>query len=98
MKMIIDDTLIAYLEELSRLHLSDAEKEAAKTELSGILAHIDLLGKLDTADVETDSHLFGAVNVFREDIEAPSMDREQLLANAPVQKDGCFQVPRTVEG
>ena len=27
----------------------------------------------------------------------PSMDREELLRNAPNQKDGCFQVPKTVE-
>lgn len=96
--MQIDDTLIAYLEELSRLRLSGEEKEAAKTELSRILDYMDTLSELDTEDVAAATHPHAFTNAFREDEVAPSMDRDRLLANAPRKKDGCFQVPRTVEG
>ena len=93
----IDDNLIKYLEELSRLRLSHEEEEKAKSELTKILEYIDMLNELDTADVEPMSHPFPYTNNFREDECRESTDRELILKNAPQQKDGCFKVPTTVE-
>ena len=59
-----------------------------------MLDYIDKLGELDTEGVEPMSHVFPVQNVFREDIVTNSDTREQLLANAPEQKDGMFMVPR----
>jgi len=95
--MQIDDKLIAYLEELSRLRLSPREQEAAKVQLGDILTYIDQLGELDTTDVEALSHPFSFTNFFREDEMRPSFDRDLMLQNAPQQKDGCFKVPKAVE-
>jgi aspartyl-tRNA(Asn)/glutamyl-tRNA(Gln) amidotransferase subunit C len=93
----IDDNLITYVEELSRLRLSEEEKAETKEKLGDILRYIDKLAELDTAQVEAVSHPFSFTNVFRDDEVAQSFDREAILRNAPRQKDGCFQVPRTVE-
>ncbi len=95
--MILDIKLIEYLEELSRLKLSDEEKEKVKKDLSGILSYVDSLNELDTTDVEPMSHPFDFTNNFRKDEVKPSFDRELILKNAPKKKDGCFQVPKTVE-
>ncbi len=95
--MIIDDKLIDYLKELSRLNLSEEEEERAKKDLGSILNYIDKLGELDTEGVEEMSHPFGYTNNFREDEAVASSDRELILKNAPQQKDGCFKVPKTVE-
>lgn len=95
--MKIDKSLIAYLEELSRLRLSGAEQKEMAESLERILGYIDLLSALDTTGVEELSHPFPSVNCFREDAVAPSFDRDRMLAGAPKQKDGCFQVPKTVE-
>lgn len=96
--MKIDDELIAYLEELSRLRLPDEEREAAKENLAGILEYMSVLDELNMENTEAVSHPFPFTNRFREDEAAPSFEREKLLANAPRQKDGCFRAPRTVEG
>ncbi len=93
----VDDNLIKYLEELSRLTLTKEEEERSKAELNKILDYIDMLGELDTEDVEPMSHPFAYTNNFREDVCVPSADRESILKNAPQQKDGCFKVPTTVE-
>lgn len=93
----IDDTLIKYLEELSRLRLSEAEEGRAKGELSKILGYIDMLNELDTDSVEPMSHPYEYTNNFREDEVVASSDRDDILKNAPQQKDGCFKVPTTVE-
>lgn len=93
----IDDNLIKYLEDLSRLTLTTQEEERAKSELSKILSYIDMLNELDTDNVEPMSHPYEYTNNFREDEVMESSDRNDILKNAPQQKDGCFKVPTTVE-
>lgn len=93
----IDDELIKYLEELSRLTLTEDEEKKAKEDLTKILDYIDTLNQLDTDNVEPMSHPFPYTNNFREDECKPSEERELILKNAPQQKDGCFKVPTTVE-
>lgn len=95
--MKIDDTLITYLEDLSRLSLTDEEKLDTRENLAKILAHIDKLAELDVTGIEPLSHPFPSVNCFREDEAFASFDRQTILAAAPDQKDGCFKVPKTVE-
>lgn len=95
--MKIDDKLITYLEDLSRLKLSDEEQSKAKDDLGKILDYIDKLNELDTTDVEAVSHPFTFTNNFRVDEVKESTDRELILKNAPQKKDGCFKVPKTVE-
>ena len=60
-----------------------------------MLDYIDKLKELDTEGVEPMPHLFPESNVFREDIVANGDDSEEILRNAPEQRDGMFVVPRT---
>ena len=88
MANIISDETIEYVGILSKLELSDQEKEQAKKDMGRMLDYIDMLNELDTSQVEPMSHVFPVVN---ED------QRDEILVNAPEQKDGQFQVPKTVE-
>ena len=96
MANIIDDETIEYVSILAKLELSEEEREQAKKDMGRMLDYIDKLGELDTEGVEPMSHVFPVQNVFREDIVSNSDTREQLLNNAPEQKDGMFMVPRIV--
>lgn len=96
MANIIDDETIEYVSILAKLELSEEEREQAKKDMGRMLDYIDKLGELDTEGVEPMSHVFPVQNVFREDIVINSDMREQLLTNAPEQKDGMFVVPRIV--
>ena len=91
----ITDETIEYVSILAKLELSDEEREQAKTDMSRMLEYIDKLGELNTEGVEPMSHVFPVENVFREDVITNSDIREQLLSNAPEQKDGMFMVPKT---
>ena len=91
----ITDETIEYVSILAKLELSDEEREQAKTDMSRMLEYIDKLGELNPEDVEPMSHVFPGENVFREDVITNSDTREQLLSNAPEQKDGMFMVPKT---
>ena len=97
MANIISDETIEYVGILAKLELSDEEKEQAKTDMGRMLDYIDKLGELDTSDVEPMSHVFPVQNVFREDVVTNRDKREQVLLNAPQEKDGMFVVPRTFE-
>lgn len=95
--MQITGELVKYLEKLGRIRLTPEQENATEKDLQEILSYMETLNELDTQGVEPLSHSFPVTNVFHEDEVIPSMDREALLANAPNQKDGCFQVPKTVE-
>ncbi|MCH5249952.1 MAG: Asp-tRNA(Asn)/Glu-tRNA(Gln) amidotransferase subunit GatC [Lachnospiraceae bacterium] len=97
MANIINDETIEYVSILAKLELSDEEKEQAKKDMGRMLDYIDKLGELDTDGVEPMSHVFPIQNVFREDVVSNYDTREELLSNAPEQKDGMFMVPRTFE-
>ena len=97
MANIINDETIEYVGILAKLELSEEEKEQAKKDMGRMLDYIDKLGELDTNGVEPMSHVFPVQNVFREDAVSNSDIREELLSNAPEQKDGMFVVPKTFE-
>ena len=97
MANIISDETIEYVGILAKLELSGEEKEAAKKDMGRMLDYIDQLGELDTEGVEPMSHVFSVQNVFREDVVTNGDMREDILKNAPGEKDGMFIVPRTFE-
>lgn len=96
MANIIDDKTIEYVGILAKLELSEEEKQEAKKDMGRMLDYIDKLNELDTEGVEPMTHVFPVSNVFREDVAAGGDDRDNILANAPEQKDGAFKVPKTV--
>lgn len=97
MANIISDETIEYVGILAKLELSGEEKEQAKKDMGSMLDYIDKLGELDTQGVEPMSHVFPVKNVFREDVVTNENIREEILKNAPGEKDGMFVVPRTFE-
>ncbi|MBQ3512639.1 MAG: Asp-tRNA(Asn)/Glu-tRNA(Gln) amidotransferase subunit GatC [Lachnospiraceae bacterium] len=97
MANVISDDTIEYVGILAKLELNQEEKEQAKKDMESMLDYIDKLNELDTEDVVPMSHTFSVHNVFREDVVTNGDDRENMLFNAPEQKDGAYQVPKTVE-
>ncbi|MCQ2525290.1 MAG: Asp-tRNA(Asn)/Glu-tRNA(Gln) amidotransferase subunit GatC [Lachnospiraceae bacterium] len=97
MANVISDETIEYVGILAKLELNDEEKEQAKKDLAEMLDYIDELGELDTTGVEPMSHVFPVNNVFREDVVTNGDDSENILKNAPGEKDNMFLVPKTFD-
>ena len=97
MANIISDETIEYVGILAKLELSEEEREQAKADMGSMLDYIDKLNELDTTGVEPMSHVFPVNNVFREDVVTNEDDRDNILKNAPEEKDGSFMVPKTVD-
>ncbi len=97
MANVISDETIEYVGILAKLELSDDEKEKAKADMGKMPDYIDKLNELDTSNVEPMSHVFPVNNVFREDVVTNGDDRENILKNAPEERDGAFVVPKTFD-
>ena len=67
-------------------------------QLNKILEYVEKLNELDTENVKPLSHPIEGVNVFREDIVQPSVDREDALKNAPSKNEEFFKVPKVIGG
>lgn len=78
---------------LSRLRLTPEELAAMTTQLDQIVGYVHQLSELNTDDVEPMAHAVELRNVFAEDVERPSLPREEALANAPRHDDACFLAP-----
>lgn len=97
MANVISDETIEYVGILAKLELDAEEKEQAKSDMASMLDYIDKLNELDTEGVEPMSHVFPVNNVFREDVVTNGDDRENILKNAPEEKNGMFNVPKTFD-
>jgi aspartyl-tRNA(Asn)/glutamyl-tRNA(Gln) amidotransferase subunit C len=63
-----------------------------QVQLSSILEHIAAIDRLDTDAIPPTAQVVALANVFRPDVESESLPRDALLANAPRQQDGFFEV------
>ena len=92
----IDESTMENLEILSKLSLSENERESAISELEKILSYVDKLGELDTSDVEPLIQVMPVENVLREDEVSNGDGVIDTLANAMLAKENMFAVPKTV--
>ena len=81
---------------LARLDLNDAEAERMTQQLAGMLEHFRDVDALDLSNVEPLTQPIPLSNVLRDDIVAPSLDRDEVLGSAPAAQDGRFRVPPIV--
>lgn len=88
---------IEYIALLARLKLTYEEKGLFSKQLSSIIGYIDKLNQLNTSDIEPTSHVLPMKNIFREDKQDISLNKDKVLENAPSQKGGFYKVPRIIE-
>lgn len=89
---------VEHIAELARLSLTDREKALFREQLSAILDYAAAIQQVDTSAIPPTATVLPLRNVMREDIVAPSMPREDVLANAPDAAEGCFRVGAILEG
>jgi aspartyl-tRNA(Asn)/glutamyl-tRNA(Gln) amidotransferase subunit C len=85
---------VEHVATLARLTLSADEIEQLTDQLGVILDHAEDVAALDLEGVEPTAHPLPLSNVLRPDEVRPSLDRDEVLAQAPEAEDGRFRVPR----
>jgi aspartyl-tRNA(Asn)/glutamyl-tRNA(Gln) amidotransferase subunit C len=84
----------AYVARLARIDLTEDELDLYAGQLAVVLDHAAQVAALDTTGVEPTAHPLPLQNVLRADEPRPSLDRDEVLAQAPAVEDHRFLVPR----
>ena len=100
MKITRKDVL--HVAELAHLELTEAEVDLYCQQLDSILAYVDKLNELDTAQVEPMAQsLTGVAGVeghaLREDVVTSSDVADAVLSIAPDPSKPYFRVPKVIE-
>ena len=88
---------VRYTAQLARLAITDAEAESFQRQLDKVLEHIEALTQVDVDGVEPMTHVMPVQNVLRSDEPRESLDREDVLRNAPAQLQNLIQVPNILD-
>ena len=83
-------------EAMAKLDLSDVERQQVSDFVSKLIESFAALSSVNTDDTEPMYTVLDVCNVFREDVSAKMLTREELLINAPMKHNGFFQVPKTI--
>ncbi len=94
MKITKDEVM--HVANLARLDMDEASIEKFADQIGTILEYVGVLNRVDTQGVTPTSHAISLTNVFREDQEKKTLERDQALANAPQKEDGNFVVPKII--
>lgn len=87
---------VEHVAVLARLDLNAEEAERITAQLDNILTYVAKLDELDTEGVPLTTHSQNVANAFREDEVHESLDRNQALANGPLENGESFIVPRVL--
>ncbi len=90
-KITRDD--VAHVAELARLAIDDDELDLFTDQLAAVLDHAADVEALDVGEVPPTSHPLPLQNVLRADEVRPTLDRAEVLSQAPSVEDDRFRVP-----
>ncbi len=96
MTVKITDEMIAYTATLAQLSLADVQALDIRGDMEKMLDYVNILREPDTSETEALVNVLPQHNVLREDVVTNGDGSKAALANAPVQRDGGFLVPRTI--
>ncbi len=88
---------VRHIARLARVGLSDDEVPRLQSQLSEILDYFRRLQEVDTENVPPTAHTLAMHNIMRDDEPQPSIDKEEVLANAPQREDDRFRVRAILE-
>lgn len=88
---------VKYVASLAKIAITDDEAARLTAELDTILGYVRQLEAVDTTGLEPTYQVTGLKNVTRPDeIIDYGTTREDLLKNAPRQRDGYIEVPKVL--
>lgn len=88
----------AHVARLARLELERNELAHFTEQLAGVMEHFADIDALDLDGVDPMTQPYPLVNVLRDDVVGPCLDRDEVLAEAPATEDGRFLVPPILGG
>ena len=82
--------------KLARLEFNEEEIIRFQADLNNILDYIDVLGEINTDEVEPLVQIHETGVKLREDIIREALTVQEAMKNAPASEDGALIVPKVV--
>lgn len=90
----IDSAEVVRLAGLARIDLTEDEVTRLAGELDVIVQAVATVSEVAGSGVPATSHPIPLTNVFRDDVPGETLDRDEVLSQAPEAEDGKFAVPQ----
>ena len=89
---------ITHLAKLARLKFEAGELTSLTNDIEAIVDYVNLLSEVDLDDIEPTAHVTPMVNVYRPDEVGETMEKRDVLDNAPATLDDDYiKVPVVIE-
>ena len=95
--MKVDVATVRRLAELSKLSFSENEETEMVDGLNEMIAFVDKLKEMDTANVEPLVFMTEETNVLREDVVEAPISQADALRSAPSKDMYYFRVPKVIK-
>lgn len=95
--MKIQEETVQHIAHLARLQFQGEEVKAIQQDLNNMIAFMDKLSELDTANVEPLVFMSEEINVLREDISEDTLTVQDALKNAPKKDSDYFRIPKVLD-
>ena len=95
--MAVTKSDVYYVAELARLELGEDEAKQLNKDMNQILEYMELLGEIDTSDIEPLKHVTELRAPMRKDVAKEPLNHDEALKNAPDADSDYFRVPKIIE-
>jgi aspartyl-tRNA(Asn)/glutamyl-tRNA(Gln) amidotransferase subunit C len=95
--MKVEVATVRRLAELSKLSFSENEENDMVDGLNEMIAFVDKLKEMDTANIEPLVFMTEETNVLREDVVEAPISQADALRNAPSKDMYYFRVPKVIK-
>jgi aspartyl-tRNA(Asn)/glutamyl-tRNA(Gln) amidotransferase subunit C len=89
---------VEHVAHLARLGLTEEELTRLEGQLNHILDQYEILARLDTEAIPPTAQTIELENILRDDVAAPSLPVEDVLAIAPETEGDFLVVPAIIGG
>ncbi len=93
----VDQQTVRRIAHLARIRLDEDHVDAMRDELNAILAFVEQLDEVDTAEVQPMTSVVETKMRLRADAVTDGNMPDAVTGNAPASEDGFFMVPKVVE-
>ena len=95
--MSVDQNTVRRIARLARIRVGEEELPRLESELNAILQWIEMLGEVNTDNVEPLTSVVAMKMKMRDDVVTDGAIPRLVTGNAPQSDDNFFMVPKVVE-
>lgn len=95
--MSVDQNTVRRIARLARIRVGEEELPRLESELNAILKWIEMLGEVNTDNVEPLTSVVAMKMKMRDDVVTDGAIPALVTANSPQSDDNFFMVPKVVE-